>query len=98
MKIHIDIDCTPAEARAFFGLPDVKPLQDHLLQDIEERLRANLKIMDIDHLLRTWLPSGIQGLEKMQSALWSQFMAGMGGERSAPPPHETDKTTDKTRK
>jgi len=27
MKVTIDIDCTPAEARAFFGLPDVQPLQ-----------------------------------------------------------------------
>ena len=85
MQIHIDIDCTPAEARSFFGLPDVKPLQDHLLQDIEDRLRANLKVMDVDHLLRTWLPNGIQGLEKVQAALWSQFLAGMGGGRTTPP-------------
>lgn len=82
MKIHIGIDCTPAEARAFFGLPDVKPLQDHLLQDVEERLRTSLKIIDVDHLLRTWLPSGLHGLEKVQSTMWSQFIASMGGGRN----------------
>jgi hypothetical protein len=28
MKIKLDIDCTPEEMRAFFGLPDVKPMQE----------------------------------------------------------------------
>lgn len=93
MKIHIDIDCAPAEARAFFGLPDVKPLQDHLLQDIEERLRTSLKVMDVDHVLRTLLPSSLQGLEKVQSALWSQLIAGMGGGRNL-----TDDSADKPKK
>ncbi|VBB69627.1 hypothetical protein RIEGSTA812A_PEG_1100 [invertebrate metagenome] len=76
MKVHINIDCTAMEARVFFGLPDVKPLQDHLLQDIEEHLRTNLKAMDIERLLRTWLPGSFQELEKIQSALWSQFLTG----------------------
>ena len=26
MKVTVDIDCTPADARAFLGLPDVTPL------------------------------------------------------------------------
>ena len=39
MKFKVDIDCTPDEARAFFGLPDVKPLQEALLPEVEERLR-----------------------------------------------------------
>ena len=31
LKITIDIDCTPDEARQFMGLPDVKPLQAAVL-------------------------------------------------------------------
>ena len=27
MKVTVEIDCTPDEARQFMGLPDVKPLQ-----------------------------------------------------------------------
>jgi len=30
MKITMNIDCTPDEARAFFGLPDVKPMQEKM--------------------------------------------------------------------
>ena len=37
MKFKVDVDCTPDEARAFFGLPDVKPLQETLLPEVEER-------------------------------------------------------------
>lgn len=40
MKITMNIDCTPEEARAFFGLPDVKPMQEKLLREMEERLRG----------------------------------------------------------
>ena len=27
MKITVNVDCTPEEARSFLGLPDVQPLQ-----------------------------------------------------------------------
>jgi hypothetical protein len=27
MKITVEVECTPEEARQFLGLPDVKPLQ-----------------------------------------------------------------------
>ena len=40
MKISLDIDCTPEELRGFFGLPDVRPMQEQLLKEVEERLRA----------------------------------------------------------
>src|SRR3546814_3772920 len=31
MKIHVDIDCTPEEARVFLGLPEVGPMQEDLM-------------------------------------------------------------------
>ena len=37
MKINVEIDCTPEEARAFFGLPDVAPMQERLMKEVEER-------------------------------------------------------------
>ena len=46
MKIKLDIDCTSDEVREFFGLPQVKPLQEELLKEVQERLSANIKAMD----------------------------------------------------
>ncbi len=77
MKIKFDIDCTPEEARAFLGLPDVKPMQQALMQEVEGRMRANLQAMDPETMMKTWLPAGIQGWEQLQKAFWGQ-MAGTG--------------------
>ncbi len=78
MKINLKIDCTPEEARRFFGLPDVKPMQDRLLSEMEKRLGEGISAMDVESLLRTWLPLGLQGWEEMQRRFWNQFAAGTG--------------------
>lgn len=76
MKIKFDIDCTPGEARAFFGLPDVKPLQDAMMADVEERLRKALTGMDAETLMKTWFPANVQSFQDFEKAFWSQFGAG----------------------
>ncbi len=68
MKITIDVDCTPEEARAFLGLPDVKPMQEALMRDMQERLGASLAAMQPDEMLRTWLPANLKGYEQMMDA------------------------------
>lgn len=73
MKVTINIDCTPQEARSFLGLPDVKPMQDAMMDEIEKRMRANMEAMDPETLFKTWLPVGIQGWEQLQRAFWSQM-------------------------
>jgi len=70
MKVTINVDCTPEEARIFFGLPDVQPMQDVLMKKIEERMIANLDAMTPDAMLKHWLPAGVQGLEQMQNMFW----------------------------
>ena len=75
MKVKLDIECTPDEARAFFGLPDVKPLQEALMPEVEERLRATLKAMDPEAMLKSWLPATLTGFEQLQE----MFLAQMGG-------------------
>ncbi len=80
MKIKIDIDCTPLEARSFFGLPNVGPIQAALLGDMEQRMRSALATMDPEAMMKMWLPAGMQGLEQLQKFFWSQG-AGGGPER-----------------
>lgn len=78
MKITIDIDCTPEEARTFLGLPDVKPMQEAMMREIEQRMTANLNAMDPESIMKTWLPAGIQGMEQLQKMFWSQLAGTMG--------------------
>lgn len=76
MKIKFDIDCTPEEARAFIGLPDVAPLQEAMMGEVEKRMKAALDAMSPEALLKTWLPAGMQNLEEMQKMFWSRFSGG----------------------
>jgi hypothetical protein len=73
LKIQIDIDCTPDEARRFLGLPDVTPMQEALMKQIQEQLAASLKAAEPEALLQTWLPASLQGFEQMQKMFWSQM-------------------------
>jgi len=76
MKISIDIECTPEDARTFLGLPDVKPLHEAMMGEVEERMRANLASMDPETLMKAWMPANFQGLEQIQKTFWSQMMGG----------------------
>jgi hypothetical protein len=77
MKLKLDIDCTPEELRGFFGLPDVKAMQDRLMAELEERMRTGLKALEPEAMLRTWLPAGLKGFEQLQEMFLAQ--TGRGG-------------------
>ncbi len=79
MKITINIDCTPEEARAFLGLPEVAPMQAAVMEELGKRMSAGVEAMDPEILMKTWMPLGVQGLEQAQKMFWSQMSAAAGG-------------------
>ena len=79
MKIRIDIDCTPEEARRFFGLPDVSPMQESVMAELEKQTLARLKSMDADALMKQWFPSSVEGWESLQKAMWQQMTSTARG-------------------
>jgi hypothetical protein len=84
MKVNVEVNCTPEEARAFFGLPDLGPMQQRIMSEIEERLRNSLNAMNPETIFKTWLPASMQGvdqMQQMQQAFWSQLanIAAGGG-------------------
>lgn len=76
MKINLDIDCTPQEARTFMGLPDVEKMQEVLIKELQKKMLENIGNMDAENMMKTWLPAGMQGFEQMQKMFWSQFSKG----------------------
>jgi len=40
MKITVEIDCSPVEARTFLGLPDVSALNAKLVEEMQTRMSA----------------------------------------------------------
>jgi hypothetical protein len=73
MKITIDIDCTPQEARAFLGLPPLEPMQEALVAQMQERLARYLDALEPEALMSAWLPGGVKGLTALQEQLWQQM-------------------------
>jgi hypothetical protein len=76
MKINVEVDCTPEELRGFFGLPNVKPMQDEMMKEVAARMRDSVKVLDPEIMLKTWLPAGLKGFEQLQEMFLGQMAAG----------------------
>jgi len=83
MKITVDVDCTPDEARQFLGLPDVKPLQAAVLAKMEAQMITAAGALSPDAVLKSWFTAMPQGAEQMQK-LFAGFLGQSFG--------KTDKT------
>lgn len=81
MKITVNVDCTPEEARTFFGLPDVKPMNEALLKELHERLLANLRAMEPEAMMKTWMPMALKGFEQWQEIFLAQMAPPTGGRK-----------------
>lgn len=66
MKVNIEIDCEPSEARAFLGLPNVEPLNDHLVAEMKRRMDENMALMQPDELMKTWTSFGMQAQDQFR--------------------------------
>jgi len=43
MKVNVEIDCTPLEARQFIGLPDVQPMQTAVMEKLQQQMMDNIQ-------------------------------------------------------
>jgi hypothetical protein len=80
MKVTVTVDCTPLEAREFFGLPDVQPMQAAMMEQIQAKVMANLDQFSPETLLQNWFTFDPKMAERMGDMFVN--MAGLGGSRS----------------
>jgi hypothetical protein len=78
MKVTIDIDCSPEEARAFLGLPDVAPMQKAVMDKMQEEMLNKMSMLDAETMFKTWLPNSVEGFESLQN-FWGQMASKMTG-------------------
>ncbi len=78
MKLKFDVECTPEEARQFLGLPDVAPMQERLMKDLEERLQENMQSLTPEEMVKTWMPASMAGMAEMQKMFWGQMGMNTG--------------------
>jgi hypothetical protein len=75
MKVTVDVDCTPAEARAFLGLPDVTPIHDKYIRTMLDSFDGVGSVEQMETLFKSFSPLGDAGMR-----LFQQMMnVGLGG-------------------
>ncbi|HRK24579.1 MAG TPA: DUF6489 family protein [Beijerinckiaceae bacterium] len=80
MNVTINIDCTPLEARQFFGLPDVQPMQEAVLGELQRKMLAEMNNFSTDKIMSAWLSMAPQNAEWMKM-MFDQFSAFTGGKK-----------------
>ena len=66
MKVTIEIDFTPIEARQFFGLPNVEHLQAKMMARVEQGMAEAIERFSPGALMGSWLSALSQSSEWMQ--------------------------------
>ncbi|MGZ5986978.1 MAG: DUF6489 family protein [Caulobacteraceae bacterium] len=74
MKMTIEVDCSPEDARRFLGLPDVTAINDHLVGEMKKRIDANMSMISPDELVKNWMSFGAGAQEQFRKLM----EAGMG--------------------
>jgi hypothetical protein len=69
MKVTVDIECTPVEARTFLGLPDISGLNDHLVEQMQKRMDENMSALQPEELMKTWMAFGGQAQEHFRKLM-----------------------------
>lgn len=69
MKVNITFDCTPEEVRTLLGLPDVQPLQNAVISELQEKVKSGSGAMEPMEILRTMLGQYAGGLEPLKAFL-----------------------------
>lgn len=79
MKMTVEVDCTPEEARAFLGLPDVSGINQHLIDEMQRRIDQNLTALQPEELMKNWLAFGGQATDQFRKLMTAAAGAAMGG-------------------
>jgi hypothetical protein len=62
MKINVEVDCTPDEARRVMGLPDFTPLHDKYVETLKNSMDGNVSSEVMENLMKSWAPMGDAGM------------------------------------
>ncbi|THD44589.1 MAG: hypothetical protein E7774_09950 [Bradyrhizobium sp.] len=84
MKVTIDIDCTPLEARQFMGLPDVQPMQAAVMAEMEKRMIAEAAKFSPDGFLRAWFTESQNSAEWLRDMMRGVFAQAAVANREPP--------------
>ncbi|MBO9670497.1 MAG: hypothetical protein J7485_08270 [Sphingobium sp.] len=69
MKFNVDVECTPEEARAFLGLPDMKPIHDMYIQAVMDTMSGQANLEQMERMFRGLSPLGDAGMKMFSNLM-----------------------------
>ena len=76
MKVTVDVDCTPEEARRFLGLPDLTPVHDAYVESLRKMMADGVTSDSMAEMMKAWGPMSEAGL-----GLWKQMFEQASGKK-----------------
>lgn len=58
MKVSIEVDLTPSEARELLGMPNLTSIQETFVGIAKDKLERTGNMVDVEPMLRTWTGLG----------------------------------------
>lgn len=86
MKVHVEIDCTPEEARRFMGLPDVEKANEIYIDAVTNAMKGVSNVEQLEEYAKALAPMGQFGMNLFKTFMesGSAFMddsSGKGGKK-----------------
>jgi hypothetical protein len=69
MKVKIELECTPQEARTFLGLPDVEALNAAVTEEIRRRMESNMTALQPEEMMKNWTTFGLAAQEQFRNLM-----------------------------
>lgn len=74
MKVTVDVDCTPEEARRFLGLPDLTPVHQAYVDRMTKFVTDSTSTEGFGELMKSWGP-----MSEASMSMWRQMIEQMSG-------------------
>ena len=71
MKVNVEVECTPEEARRAVGLPDLSPILECYVAMVLESMSGTVMPELIDSMVKSWAP-----MDKAGMTFWRRMFDG----------------------
>jgi len=78
MKVTVNVECTPEEARTFLGLPDVTSLNEAMINEMQSRMKSNMAALQPDELMKNWMAFGGQAQDHFRKLMTAAATSATG--------------------
>ncbi len=83
MKINVEIDCTPQEARTFLGLPDVAKANEFYVDAIAKAMKGAGNVEQVQEFAKNLAPMGQVGMKLFQSFMENSSAFASGAKKKS---------------